>query len=137
MPTKPYTLSNLDKPFEMWSDREKAAVCKLFRNPICDLKATLTSGKMEIDENKQANKNTGTTKSGNNVTSSTLTKHLYENDVRTLKSLKFMFESNDIHWSKLRFKVHPSEWSPEHMKHAESILQSAELLKSLMKYFDM
>jgi len=139
MPTKPYTMSNLDKPFEMWSDREKAAVCKLFRNPNCDLKATLTSGKMVIDETKQTNKNTtSTSKSGNNATTSaTVTKHLYENDVRALKSLKFMFESNDIHWSKLRFKVHPSEWSTEHMKHAESILQSAELLKSLMKYFDM
>ena len=131
-------MSNLDKPFEMWSEREQAAVRKgIFRTPNCDLKATLTSGKLVVIEAKSTPSSSSSTSKSGNSNSSVATKHLYENDVRTLKSLKFMFESNDIHWSKLRFKVHPSQWNDEHVKHAESILQSPELLKSLLRYFDM
>merc|ERR1711879_416367 len=108
MPTKPYAMSNLDKPFEMWSEREKVAVRKgIFRSPDCDLKATLCTGRLVVNDSKPSS--SSSSKSAGNTT--VTTKHLYENDVRTLKSLKFMFESNDIHWSKLRFKIHPSQWN--------------------------
>jgi len=140
MPTKPYMLSKLDKPLELWSDREIQSIQKLFRNPTCDVKATLLAGKL-VQSASSSSKNTPKSSQTSNKSTPqnqpAQNKFLYENDVRTLRSLKFMYEANDIKWSKLRFKTHPSSWSPEHLKQVEQILETPELLKTLLRYFDV